>query len=124
MPNSRRRASTIAPTLAERPNKPTSTATASSAYVTANVRSKIRSDAVLISPGPETSSSLPPGSARSAAVASTTVAPGALDIHCTLDDDGALLARVVAPHARNDELPARAREGKSDSVADRVAVAV
>src|SRR6185503_60672 len=31
MPNSRRRASTIAPTLEERPNSPTSTATASSA---------------------------------------------------------------------------------------------
>ena len=50
MPNSRRRASTSAPNDDDRPTSPMTTAATSRPYVTANVRSKTRSDSARMSP--------------------------------------------------------------------------
>ena len=79
MPNSRRRASTSAPNDEDNPVSPMTTATASSAYVTANVRSKMRSEIARISPGVATASRDAAGQPRPrcARAAAPTLVPGA-----------------------------------------------
>ena len=138
-PNSRRRASTSAPNAEDSPTSPMSIEANSSAYVTANVRSKAASESVRISPGCAISSRSPPGSDRTSASRSRGdvrpvrepqggVRHGAIagdrDEVVAVDLHRALRTTVVAPHAGDEERDVAAGERQRHALARREAVEV